>query len=265
MAAKVVVVQGAQPGQEFWIEEEVLRIGSEAPCEIRLAEPGLAGHAATLEFRGDGYAVYNRSERPIHVDARPVAARAQAKWLANKDMFLTDQLALRLIIEGDPAPAKRAANVPAGAVLQMPTEDERPVAAAPTAEEAAKKAKSTMQLAMVLGLVVVAAAVLLLDPPKSTDNPQRNPSAEFRELITKLLADKSGDAGENDFLRNTLQSARLADLRGNKVLARDQYSRLHDWLQKQNNESKLSKDREEIWRFVKAELQQLKPPSGTFD
>ena len=49
MPAKLVVVSGAQPGQEFWIETEVLRLGSEAPCEIRLTDAGVPPHAATLD------------------------------------------------------------------------------------------------------------------------------------------------------------------------------------------------------------------------
>jgi hypothetical protein len=264
MPAKLVVVAGAQPGREIWIEEEVLRIGSEAPCEVRLAEPGLSPHAVTLEFRDTGYHVYNRGDQPIRLDRRPIGPREPAAhWPAGKDLNLGGQLTLRLVIDGDPAPAKRQAVRVADDEPEVPTAE----AAAPevSAEDAAKKNKKTVQLAAILGLVVVAGAVLLYDPPASEDKPKVPASQRSAEIIQKLRSNKAGDPADNEHLRTMLQRARLAELRGDKPLARDQYRRLYDWLQDRSKAGQLSQDYKELWEFVKVELQQLRPEVSAFD
>jgi hypothetical protein len=271
MAAKLVVVSGKQPGAEYWIESEVLRIGSEPPCEIRLPDSGVPAHAATLEFRDDGYAVYNRSDGPLSLDHRPLAPRAAAaRWPAGKDLYLSDELALRLVIEGDPTPAKRAAPRAATALEEEAAAQEGE-AAALTAEEEAKKNKN-LQAVLVLVLAALAIAVLLVVSQSSTDDKKTEvvpPGKQMADVVAKLRADKSAAAADSERYCDVLQTARVAELRGDKKLARDQYQRLYDWLRKELDQrraeapdAKLSPEHQELFDFVKARLQSLIPKSG---
>lgn len=260
MPAKLVVVSGTQPGQEFWIEEEVLRIGSEEPCEVRLVEPGLPPHVATLEFRPDGYALYNRGDQPIRLDRRALAPRdPAARWPAGKDLALNDQLTLRLVVDGDPAPAKRATPGMAPLEPSLGVLDQAPAADPLAADAAAKKAKNTTTIAVVVGAAVLCAGVLLMDPPKVEEKTQYNPGQKLKELVTTLLKDKTGDPADNEYLRNGLQNARLAELRGDKKLAREEYNRLYDWLERTAKTGPLPTEYKDLLAFVKTELKRLQP------
>src|SRR5262249_52982668 len=142
------------PGQEYWIESEVLRIGSEQPCEIRLADPGVPPHAVTLEFRDSGYKVYNRSDGPLSLNDRVLSPRSAATWPEGQDLYLSDELALRLVTDGDPTPAKRAA--PRAAALEEAAEGE----GEPTELSAEQEAKKSQNLQAVAILAVAAVLVV---------------------------------------------------------------------------------------------------------
>jgi hypothetical protein len=270
MSAKLVVVAGKQPGQEYWIESEVLRIGSEPPCEIRLPDPGVPAHAATLEFRDDGYKVYNRSAGPLSLDSQLLAPRAPAAaWSAGKDLYLSDELALRLVIDGDPTPAKRVAPRAAAALEEAAELEGEPTAV--SAEQEAKK-KQTTQLVAILAVAVVVMVGLVVLSRSSEDEKKAEVvpvGKQMADVVKKLREDKSATAADSEHYCNVLQTARLAELRGDKKLARDQYQRLYDWLRKAQDSQqadskvgKLSPAHEELFNFVKARLQALYPRGG---
>src|SRR4051812_40872103 len=106
MPAKLVIASGPGQGSEFYIQDLVVRIGSGHQCEWQLADPRLAGHAATLEFRDGGYKLYNRSMDPVRVADQTLRLREWASWQAGDEADFGHGVVLRLEVDGDPAPAK---------------------------------------------------------------------------------------------------------------------------------------------------------------
>lgn len=215
MPAKLVVTAGATRGREHWIEEEVVRIGHDPRCEIRVEEPGLAAFAAALEFADGRYTVYNQSSSPMVLAGRELAPRASAPWPPGQELTPANGVTLRLEAEKDQAPRHRP-------LAPVTVESDKP--AAPTADVAkpGSTPRTVMQFAVIALCLIGIVAMIAFQDQVETEEAARDPSADFAACLEVLAADEHHD------LRRDLQDARRAELRGDLVAARRLYARARD-------------------------------------
>ena len=250
MSAKLVVAAGPSAGTEFWIEDEVLRIGGDASCAVCLTAPGVPAHAATLEFRDGGYIVHNRQAQALLLDGKTLPQNSFASWPANGSLQLTRELVLALIVDGDPAPSKRPARK-----LALPEADELSVVSAePTPAQGG--GKTVMQLLVIVVLFGLAGMLFVIDRKKNAPTADRDVPVEFAALVQDLSAAPADGSTGNAALRSVLQEARVAELRGHKDQARLKYTRVTEMLlPRRNPDGKFASPTDEkAWKFVMSQL-----------
>ena len=228
MPAKLVITSGSSAGTDLWIEEMVLRIGSESQCQICLREPGLPAHAATLQYRDGKYQVHNRTEHGIYVAGREIAKGGSAKWSPGEELRLTDMVALRLDVEGDPAPGPRPRFRPVEEPAPEEEEGEPQPVEAP--RPAGAEARRLVQIVVIVLCFGGGGLALLMDSSSSSNAPARNSKAEFTSVVKELIKARPTADFDPAELRAALQSARLAQLRGDQKRSQALYAHVRDTL-----------------------------------
>lgn len=245
MPARLVVTAGATRGREHWIEEDVIRIGHDPRCEVRVEEPGLAAFAAALEFADGRYTVYNQSDSPMILAGRELAPRASAAWTPGQELTPTKGVTLRLVADDkNRAPGHR----PAAPVAVESAAQSEPTPAG--AKAPASKLRDALQIA-VIGLCLVGmAAMVALQGKIGAEPVARDPSTDFAACLESLA-----DDGRQDLRRN-LQDARRAELRDELATARRSYARVRDQVLALHPDGDFSKDKagEMAARFAAARL-----------
>ena len=105
MSAVIETLVDQQIRDRFWIEKNVVRLGRGADCDVAVDQPGIPSHLATVRFRNGQYAIYNRSGRRMSVADREIGAEGSGDWFAGELLQITPEIALRLLIDGSPAPS----------------------------------------------------------------------------------------------------------------------------------------------------------------
>lgn len=251
MSAKVVGASGGVAGLEFWIEEEVVRIGSDAACEIAIPSSDLASHVVTLEYRQGEYLIHNRESGAILLGGRPLPERASAAWAPGAELQLSRSVVLNLVISGEPAPARQevaAPFAPDEPWNEEPEADDEEPAEEPAKAGASKHAKSIVQA--VITAVCIAGAIFML----STGGPSPQASAgNRRQQFETLFA--SADKMEAE-VRQRLQAAWAAEGMTDREpgAARRQYAELVELLHRRLaaplDEDKKSNKRRELDREI---------------
>lgn len=259
MPSKIVIASGMSAGTEFWIEETVSRIGSDPHGQLCVADPDLAPHVATLEFRGGEFLLHNRHQTPLLLEGREIPPRSSLRWTADQVLQLTDTLTLRLETSGDPAPCPR----PVAAFVddtEPPSFEEN--ASEPDGKDGgpadgkSQRSKNTLPIVVTV-LCVVAGGLMLFADPSSQDNaPVRNVPRDFEKLIVALGEEKAPQGLDTGEVRSALQAARIAELRGDKQRAQDYYGYVRDLLlaRRQKDGKFASKLEENMWDFVGGQL-----------
>ncbi|MEM7315246.1 MAG: FHA domain-containing protein, partial [Planctomycetota bacterium] len=80
MPAKITVQSGIAAGASHWIQQRVVRIGSDPTAEVCLPSANVPGHALTLEYKDGNYRVYNRCRDNVYVGTRVVEPNRVATW-----------------------------------------------------------------------------------------------------------------------------------------------------------------------------------------
>jgi len=93
---KIVVLKGAQQGEEFYLSKRITRLGSDAGCEIRILGDGIPGHLLSIEVSPDDILVYNRAEITVTLGGQVVGPQVSGVWKQGKDLLLPGHIALRL-------------------------------------------------------------------------------------------------------------------------------------------------------------------------
>ena len=227
MPAQIVVVGGPQAGAALWIEDEVLRFGGDAGCELALCGADLARHVFTLRYADGAYTLFNRGTTALRLASNSVASGSGATWRRGGRLELPGGTVLVLETSGDGAPARRAAPGAASPTATFAAEAE-PVAVDLPTDVAGPLAagESTTGQALLVGLLFAAAvAILLMDDPQSggaaADAPQ------FPEVLAALKA--STEVSPDLWIR--LDEAYALDYRGRTTDAPAAYRRLRDRLE----------------------------------
>ncbi|NLS93858.1 MAG: hypothetical protein GXX96_16980 [Planctomycetaceae bacterium] len=212
MPARIVIQRGQNSSEQFWIEEEVTRIGSAADCTFVVQ--GIPSHCITLLYRKGQYSVVNRSSATIEVAGEPLLPTADLPIRRGERVSVGSDTTLQLEIEGDPAPSRRSTlATPHSANKQHETSVE---------PESTGKLTGT-QMA-ILGAGVLAAAYLLLGNPMGAETARSQAtSAEFGSLVQHLQSNVKGNFDGPKRIRRALQRARISELRGDSSSALAEY------------------------------------------
>ncbi|MGC3968792.1 MAG: FHA domain-containing protein [Pirellulales bacterium] len=230
MPAKLLITDGPSAGEELWIEYEVLRLGSDASCELIVADPAVEPHALTIRY-GDGkYVVYNRGSSPLTLDSLTIAPSESGPWRSGKSLKFPGGLVLKLETSGDGAPSRRPAEA---YVPPVPLDVDASVAVSAAASDADKpgdqptKEKSNTP-AILVGVLFAAAAVFVLFSdsflPSDAKTSAESVLPEFPEMVSMLQKEPACAPD----LWVMLSRAHAEAFRGDTDRAAAEYRRLRD-------------------------------------
>lgn len=252
MPAKIVVLAGRDSNREIDIELPVVSIGGDPTCEILLS--GEVATLATLRFRDGKFIIYNRTKSIFSVDGSDLAPDATVIWKSGKIVQFASGMQIRLECSGDPKPVRKAASLGAEDDQDI-TDDVAPLTggAEPDPKAKAKSDQLTWALIVIL-LMMIWWAV----PSEEGSKVSMNSQQEFQDLVAALLRpevlEQVGDDAIGtpmqirpelaellsrttqderpilDTLRERLQNARIAELRGDGASALNHYRTIRDLL-----------------------------------
>jgi hypothetical protein len=227
MPAKIVVLQGPNTGQEYWIERSPARLGSDPSLEICLGPASPGRHCATLEYNGGRYVLYNRSPAPFDLEGQAVAPQSSAVWANRQRLRLGPLLVVGLSIDGNPAPARQP--LPAVTVDDFDVSDEdlgpgddNSADAAVSPPAAPRRTKQAIQVVVTVVCFLGVGLMLMTAPqPGGAERPPEAVRDEFAGIVKDL-----GEVADQDHrdLALQLQAARSAEIRGEWSRARMLYN-----------------------------------------
>ncbi len=231
MPAQIVVVGGPQAGAALWIEDEVIRFGGDAGCELALGGAALEPHVFTLRYADGAYTLFNRGSSALRLDSNSVASGSGTTWRRGGRLELPGGTVLVLETSGDGAPARQAAPGAASPTATFAAEAEPVAVDLPTDVAAPAAKKSTTGQALLVGLLFAAAvAILLMDDPQSGGAAADAP--RFPAVLAALKA--STEVSPDLWIR--LDEAYALDYRGRTTDAPAAYRRLRDRLELEKRE-----------------------------
>jgi hypothetical protein len=248
MPANIIVLSKRKDAKTFRIEEPVIRIGSHSDCNVVLA--GIDPHALTLQFRDSRYLVLKRGKSDVWLNGKPLLDAQPYDWPPDGLLQLGSSVALRLVVDGDPAPAPRDREV-------GPLEDDTPVSETSQPNSTQVKPAQVVTLA-ICGILIVG---MLLGIANTPPPPSVNTSQEFEQLVQDLLIRNSGSTRDDSEFRQLLQECRFHELRGESKLALACYGRVRNSLLQTPQDSSLAPNSSELEQrvltFVKRRLEVL--------
>jgi hypothetical protein len=211
MAAKIIAQSPGSATIEFWLEDDVIRIGGAPDCDLPLA--GLAAHAITVQERGGRHFAFNRSNEAIQLGTETVAPGQSGQWDFGCELCFDNgtQLLLQSAVE---------------AQLESPTlwSDGEVREPAPNQADGSKD-KQTKMAVVAIGCVVVLACIF-----GGSGGNSRSTTAVFEQLIQDRLWEHSESDSTARQVLDALQRARIAELRGDSNTAEKKYVEAKDVL-----------------------------------
>lgn len=231
MPAKLVVTNSAGSRREYWVEDSVLRLGRDPKCDVELPAPA-PDHAATVEYHGGRYYLYNRGDAPIRLADHEVSAGGKADWPANTSLVLTGGSSVRLEVQGspEPSPAPRPA-------------DEYDEPATPDVAPEAKQEKSGAQAwqAGVAGLCFLMAGLVLykaLSPGEGSAPKKPGSDVTFSRILDTMDLPKYEALSRDPEMVSIVSDLRKAEImkgRGDFATARRYYQQIIRRLRSRRN------------------------------
>ncbi len=177
-----VEIAGGSPLQ-FDLADGRYRIGSRPECEIHIDFAEVTAVAAQLDVRGEAVFIRNMNPFPIYVGDYELSSSQQAEWPEGQAVLLTQSVTLELF-------------------------DVKGKTDAATAEEHAKRSRSTVQIAVTA--LCLGVGLYLLFTEKEPKDSTKALRYDFTSLVVDLGEDKKL---QNDSLLNYMIDARVADVR----------------------------------------------------
>jgi hypothetical protein len=229
MPTKIVVQSGGGATRDYWVRDEVVRIGSDPACDLRVVAPGVEAHAATLEYLAGEYRVHNRSGRSIRLDQSEVAPRAWGLWRDSRILALAPGTSLRLESEADPSPAspaRPAFSAPANEPEPLDDPEQATPVVAPDPAAMARR-KQQFQVAVIASCAIALPLVIVLAPSPPSAGSLSATFGGFSEAYERepeAVRESLGD------LRRTLNDAQIQERHGDPSRAWLLYCRARDRL-----------------------------------
>lgn len=252
MPAKLQVQGGRFHGKQYWIEEDVIRIGGDPSCNLVI--PECAPHAVTLQYRQGEYWVFNRVGEEVRINGRDLSSTDAVVWDSAEHLQVAADVDLKLLVEGRSAPSSAPVR-PIEGFEDEDDEDEMPQ----------QEAKMAVPLAILAGCTLLILAMLF---DASGDNgPARIPEhQQFEQLVASLAAPTQGSGGES--IGSLLQRARYHELRKDYDEAMLCYKTVRDLLMRhrESDGSFASRSHSDAYQFVKTRMTIVGPrvSSGSF-
>jgi hypothetical protein len=206
--------EGPSTGSEFWISEEVFRIGSGDGADWRL--PELEPHALTVQFRRGQYFVANRGSLPLLLDGDPVPPGRSAAWKVDQELRVGSTV-VWLWSDGDSAPS------PQPRLFDDTAEDE-------AAEDEAAPAPAPKRTRLVLSLALGASLIFAWASSPSRQTDDGGLDRQFDSLVLAIENSVSAEDPLLGSLRPTLQEARVSEVRRQDKTALGRYQAARDLL-----------------------------------
>ncbi len=216
MTAILRATAGPSTGSEFWISEEVFRVGGDAASDWRLQE--LEPHALTVQFRQGRYAVINRGSVPLEIDGIEVPPGRSAAWAVDGELHI-GPTTLWLWSDGDPTPSARPH-------FLEEVEDEEEVQPGEAATAPAPR-RSLVGLTLALGASLAFVWATSRSPEASGDS---SIDQQFEAMVLRIQDTISADDPLMGSLRPTLQEARVSEIRQQSATALSRYRAARDLL-----------------------------------
>lgn len=267
MPAKVAITGRVSNGTSVWIEDPVIRIGSDPDNDIAIIDPSIPEHAATVEYRDGAYWVYNRGGMPLAIGQQALPAGESAPWGHAGELRLGDATTLLLELSGDGSPERQpprgaAALVEKDEALYEAEEARRKRETAETAPEdrnGSQRLKAIGQGA-VIALCLIAIVAIGISQLGGGSNASTAPPRDFTKTLLKL--DDDPDKPLHRFVTQ-IRTAELLRLRGEAADAQVRFESLRlqltsrrDALRSQGEE--LPEDEQQLLDFVLSRLERIK-------
>jgi hypothetical protein len=235
MPATISIHNDAALVGEHWIEQDVVRIGSGADCDLRV--PGLPEHALVVQYQNGGYRVFNRSSSEATLGKLRLFPMQPAAWRSRQRLVI-GPFTLVLRHDADAAPCRKPVM---SSVIASTTPGH-------SRRQSASQSKiSSRRLTMIVGCLI---AILLwsLAAGARTDS---QAAAEFEGLVARLQAAAERDENAS-YLCQTLQQARYAERRSDQATAIQLYREIRNHLldPAQPAPRFSSAEREQLYRFT---------------
>lgn len=227
MSAKLVVCLSDRTEQEFWIEDSVLRIGSDPRCDVEVPDPSLPPHVATVEYMGGQYYLYNRSTSPFDIANRTLPAGGKSVWPWDAELLLPGGTRVRLEAEGDPAPSPAPRNSYEDDEALPSPDGGSPGLVTPKPQQS-----KAMQLALIFllfgGAGVLGFMAFAIDD--GTPAPARHPIIPYARIVKEINAPEVTRLSSKDpnvqAIIEKLRESHLHDTRDDRASARANYLQL---------------------------------------
>jgi len=206
MSAKIVVQRGKNSGEEYWIEDEVSRIGSRPDCTFVVR--GIPGHCLTLLYRAGQYSIVNRSDQAIDVAGEPLLPMATMPIHDGEYVSIGRETVLRLDVDGDPAPSHHPHSVVDA--------DENGLLGP---DDAGPDTKQKLRRYALFAAALPAAIYLLFGNPFDGEKSDSATGREFHQLLEHLQSNAADNRDGPARLARALQRARVSEIRGDEERA----------------------------------------------
>lgn len=183
MSYKLCVNIPEQPTLEYNLDDGRYRIGSSPDCELVIDFSEVSNVAAQIDVRGEAVFIRNMNPFPIYVGDYELSSSQQGEWPVGHPVLLTQSVSLDLL---DVKSQQNQNKV----------------------DEAAKRTRSTMQIAVVVACLALC-YFLLTSEEKAVDS-TKSLRFSFTDLVEELEAK---DSRSHRMILNYIIDARVSDVR----------------------------------------------------
>jgi len=211
-----IMARGADGGiTEFWMNDDIVRVGSAADCDLPVA--GIAPHALTVQQRAGRFYLFNRSGAPLRVDGQILGAGHSSEWTSGQEVDCGGGAALVL----------QSAEPQTQAPLAFDDEADA------DAENQAGQ-KDNGKLMLILGLCVV--GILYFLTAGANASSRKSTTVRFESMVEEFNWEHADGNATSRRVLDLLQRARVAELRGDESQAKKAYAEVKDllWTEKQS-------------------------------
>jgi len=233
MPAKLHIESSA--GQkEYWLEQLVIRVGSDVNCDLQIQGEKVASHALTLEYHNGSYRVHNRANEPMPLGTQVLAPGEACVWRPGDELHIDESTFMILKCDDDPSPALSVGHRSSSAVSDYSDSYDNDVEYAEVTDAVdtnlpEETAESAMDMTTIVQMVVIASCfvgvgIILFAKLSGTE------SSTSHELVpdVSVLVDVQSSTNRKGRLIRRLQEAELTYLRGRKELAQDRFAAIRD-------------------------------------